>query len=146
MFRGQFQHSLDIKGRVVIPVKFREGIGDVFFITRTKEKCLLAYTEEEWSQIEKTASELPMTDPEVKKYIRMFIGNVAEVEPDAQGRIVIPQNLRDHAGLIKDIIYVGMANHIEIWSKEEWDSQFAEDEPDDQSQTEKMVRYGFRWA
>jgi len=146
MFRGQFQHSIDQKSRLVMPVKFRDILGDVFYITRAKEKCLLVYTREEWEQIEKTASELPMTDPDVKRYLRMFIGSVAEAEPDGQGRVLIPQNLRDHAGLVKDVVSVGMANHVEIWNKAEWDEQLRYEDAEGVSHAEKMVQYGFKWA
>jgi len=141
MFRGEFIHNMDIKGRIVMPARFREGLGTSFIITRGMDKCILAYTTSVWENIEAKAALLPLTDKDARRFLRYFIGAANEAEPDAQGRFVIPQSLREHAGLKKDIVSIGLTNRIEIWGKENWDEYSSQNNFDD-ALAEKMSQLG----
>ena len=141
MFRGEFIHSMDSKGRIVMPAKFRDGLGTSFIITRGLDNCLLAYTMSVWENIEAKASQFPMTDRDARRFLRYFIGAANEAEPDAQGRFIIPQSLREHANFKKDVVSIGLTNRIEIWSKENWDEYYAENGIDD-ALAEKMSQLG----
>ena len=141
MFRGEFIHNMDTKGRIVMPAKFREGLGTSFIITRGMDKCILAYTMSAWASIEAKTSQLPLTDRDARRFLRYFIGGANEAEPDAQGRFVIPQPLREHANLKKDIVSIGLTNRIEIWGKENWDEYNTQNNFDD-ALAEKMSQLG----
>ncbi|MDR1558761.1 MAG: division/cell wall cluster transcriptional repressor MraZ [Clostridiales bacterium] len=141
MFRGEFTHSMDSKGRIVMPAKFREGLGTSFIVTRGMDKCLLVYTMPAWEIIESKASQLPITDRDARRFLRYFIGAANEAEPDAQGRFIIPQSLREHADLKKDVVSLGLSNRIEIWSKKHWDEYYAQNDIDD-ALAEKMSQLG----
>jgi len=95
LFYGEYQHSVDAKGRVIIPSKFREGLGEKFILTKGLDNCLFAYSLEEWSNLEAKLRSLPFTDKDVRAFVRFFFAGAAEVEVDKQGRILIPQNLRN---------------------------------------------------
>lgn len=123
---GQYQHGVDAKGRLFIPAKFREELGKTFYVTRGQDHCLSVFSEENWQRLTARLSDLPYT--EVKK-LRRFFSNAAECEPDAQGRILLPQSLREYAGLEKDAVIIGMLNRAEIWSAANWN---AEDENEDE--------------
>lgn len=114
---GQYQHGIDAKGRLFIPAKFREELGKTFYVTRGQDGCLSVFSEENWQRLTGRLNDLPYS--EVKK-LRRFFSNAAECEPDAQGRILLPQGLREYAGLEKEAVIVGMLNRAEIWSVENW--------------------------
>ena len=141
MFRGEFNHSMDCKGRIVMPAKFRDCLGTSFIITRGMDKCILAYTVSAWENIEAKAAVLPLTDKDVRRFLRYFIGAASEAEPDSLGRFSIPPTLREHAGLKKDVVSIGLTNRIEIWSKENWDEYTAQNDFDD-ALAEKMTQLG----
>ena len=123
MFYGEFPHSLDIKNRIVIPAKFRAALGDAFIITRGWDKCLTIYTMDEWRNLEEKVKALPRADEDVRRFMRIFFGGACECEPDAHGRVLIPQTLREHAGIVRDIVSVGVLERIEVWGKEYWDER-----------------------
>jgi MraZ protein len=114
---GIFEHTLDAKGRLFIPAKFREDLGDSFYVTISSERCLTAYTMEKWQEMKKKIDALSTLD---QKKARTFFANAAKCDLDSQGRILLPQFLRDFAGLIKDVTVVGDNNTAEIWDKEKW--------------------------
>lgn len=120
MFMGEFQHALDEKGRVTVPSRLREGLGDRFVITRGLDRCLFAYPMEEWSRIEKKLKELPFTRGDARAFTRLFFSGAAEVETDRQGRVLIPQNLREYAGIEKEAMFIGVSNRVEVWSEPVW--------------------------
>ena len=120
MFMGTYEHSIDTKGRVIIPAKFREQLGDSFVVTLGLDGCLLVYPESEWQDFVKELRELPGSK-EARKLQRYFMAGAAPCDVDKQGRVLIPANLREKAGLEKDIVFVGVMSKIEIWSKEHWD-------------------------
>ena len=118
MLRGEYQHTLDIKGRVNFPAKIRESLGERFIVTRGLDSCLFVYSGEGWCELEDKLRQLPMSKS--RDIQRFFFASAVEVEPDKQGRILIPQNLRDYAGLEKDIVIIGVSQRAEVWSKERW--------------------------
>lgn len=120
MFMGTYEHSIDTKGRVIIPAKFREQLGDSFVVTLGLDGCLFVYPENEWQDFVKELRELPGSK-EARKLQRYFMAGAAPCDVDKQGRVLIPANLREKAELEKDIVFVGVMSKIEIWSKEHWD-------------------------
>ncbi len=117
MFMGEYNHTIDAKGRLIVPVKFREALGDSFVVTQGFDGCLFAYDNAEWQQFEEKIKQLPLTNKNARQFARFFLAGAAECEVDKQGRILIPSNLREYAGLVKDVVLVGVASHIEIWDK-----------------------------
>jgi MraZ protein len=123
---GEYQHSIDDKGRLTIPAKFREGLGTSFVITRGLDKCLFIYPMQEWKVIEEKLKNLPFTKADARAFTRFFFSGATECEWDKQGRVNIPANLREHAQLVKDCVVIGVSNRVEVWSKELWEQYFAE--------------------
>jgi len=120
LFYGEYQHSVDAKGRVIIPSKFRDGLGESFILTKGLDNCLFAYSSKEWGELEAKLRSLPFTDKDVRAFVRFFFAGATECELDKQGRILIPNNLRQHAKLEKDVYIIGVSTRVEIWSVEEW--------------------------
>lgn len=120
MFMGTFDHSIDTKGRVIVPAKFREALGDSFVVTLGLDGCLFVYPMDEWQDFVRQLKELPGSK-EARKLQRYFMAGAAPCDVDKQGRVLIPSNLREKAGLEKDIVFVGVMSKIEIWSKERWE-------------------------
>jgi len=118
MLIGEYQHSLDAKGRVNFPAKLREGLGERFFLTKGLDDCLFVYSEPEWAALEEKIQAQPLS--KARNMQRFLFASAVEREPDAQGRIVIPQNLRQYAGLDKDVMVIGASNRAEIWDAERW--------------------------
>lgn len=117
---GEFNHTLDGKGRVIIPSRFREELQDRFIVTRGLDSCLFVYPLGEWSNLERKLKTMPFTKAEARAFLRLFFSGASEVEPDKQGRILIPPLLRDHAELNKEVVFIGVSNRAEIWSREKW--------------------------
>lgn len=120
MFMGEYNHTIDAKGRIIIPSKFREALGEHFVVTLGLDGCLFVYPDEEWQQFVAGLKNLP-GNKEARQLQRYFMAGAADCEVDKQGRILIPNNLRQHAGLDKDVVFVGVLSKIEIWSKERWE-------------------------
>lgn len=121
MFMGEYNHTIDIKGRLIIPSKFRDILGDTFVITKGLDGCLFVYDNNEWKAFEEKLKSLPLTNKDARQFVRFFLAGAAEVEVDKQGRILVPSTLRDFAEMEKDVVLVGVASRIEIWSKERWE-------------------------
>ena len=123
---GRYQHSIDAKGRLLIPAKLREELGDTFYVTvGGSDPCLTVYSEEGWEKLTEKFDSLPYT--KARRAIRMLYANAAKCEPDAQGRILLPQNLRSYAKLEKDVVVVGVSKRAEIWNAEMWAAMEAEE-------------------
>ena len=120
MFIGEYNHSIDAKGRLIVPSKFREALGDTFFVTKGLDGCLSVYPTEEWKIFESKLRGLPITNKNARKFTRFFLAGASECEIDKQGRILIPAPLREYAGLVKDAVLVGVSSRIEIWSRDKW--------------------------
>ena len=142
MFRGESQHSIDAKGRMILPARFREALGGSFIVTRGLDKCLFVYSLEEWNKYEAKVQNLPVTDPDARKFIRFFFGGACEAEIDGQGRALLPPNLREYAGLQKEIVTIGVVNRIEIWQKENWDEYNSNDNFIDTEVAKRMAELG----
>lgn len=121
MFRGGFAHSLDDKGRVIIPQKFRLLLGEKFVITKGVDKCLWVFTEEEFLDLEKRLDAQTMLDHNAIRLQRFFSGEAVDAATDGQGRVALPSNLRDFAMIDKEVMIVGAVNRLEIWGKQRWD-------------------------
>ena len=119
---GVYDHTLDAKGRLSIPVRLRDELGDVFYITLSMDKCLCAYSAENWQAFSDKIDAMPYVD---QRRMRPLFAYAAKCELDAQGRILIPQNLRDYATLKKDVTVVGCNNHAEFWDSENWKNVYA---------------------
>ncbi|MGI6113890.1 MAG: division/cell wall cluster transcriptional repressor MraZ [Mahellales bacterium] len=122
MFIGEFQHTIDAKGRLIMPARFRDDLGDTFVLTKGLDNCLFVYPKTEWQVLQTKLKALPLTNKDARAFVRFFFSGATECETDKQGRILIPSNLRDHARLEKDVIVIGVSNRAEIWSKELWDT------------------------
>lgn len=142
LFYGEYQHTVDPKGRAIIPSKFRDGLGEKFIITKGLDNCLFAYSADEWANLETKLKTLPFTDKDVRAFVRFFFAGAAECEADKQGRILIPQNLRDYAGLEKDIYVIGVSTRVEIWDKSKWETYSGDDNIGADKIAEKMAMLG----
>lgn len=140
MLIGEYEHSLDAKGRLIMPAKFREDIGEKFIITKGLDGCLFAYSTEEWKKFEEKLSTLPISNKDARAFTRFFFAGAMDCELDKQGRFLISSNLRQFAGFEKDVVIVGMNSRIEIWSKEKW--QECEDNISADEIAEKMEMLG----
>ena len=124
MLMGEYQHNIDIKGRMIVPAKFREGLGDSFVLTRGLDNCLFVYPMDEWKVLEGKLKQLPLTKKDARQFTRFFFSGAVECEIDKQGRINIPATLRTYSKLEKECIVIGVSNRIEIWSKDVWEDYF----------------------
>lgn len=127
MFMGEYNHTIDAKGRLIVPAKFREALGDEFVVTQGFDGCLFAYDNEEWQKFEEKIKQLPLTNKNARQFARFFLAGAASCEVDKQGRILLPSNLREFANLSKDVVLVGVASHIEIWDKLAYDEAMNSD-------------------
>ena len=118
---GEYQHSLDSKGRIFVPAKLRDELGEVFFITLSMDRCLSAYSSEAWKAFSDKVSAMPYVK---QRRMRPLFAHAARCELDAQGRVLIPQNLREFAGFGKNVTVVGCNNHAELWDSEAWAEVF----------------------
>ncbi|MFO8191921.1 MAG: division/cell wall cluster transcriptional repressor MraZ [Bacillota bacterium] len=141
MFTGEFQHSLDGKGRVIIPSRLRDGLGDCFVITRGLDHCLFVYPSAEWTRLEQKLKQLPFTKSDSRAFMRLLFSGAMEVEADKQGRVLIPQNLREYAGIEKEVMIIGVSNRVEIWSEQAWRDYFGEANNNYEDLAEKLVDF-----
>ncbi|BAF60051.1 MAG: division/cell wall cluster transcriptional repressor MraZ [Pelotomaculum sp.] len=121
MFMGEHQHSIDPKGRLFIPARFREGLGNRFVLTKGLDGCLFAYPLPEWEALEQKLKSLPFTRGDARAFVRFFFSGAVECEADKQGRILIPLNLREYARLEKEAVIIGVSSRVEIWAKDQWE-------------------------
>lgn len=130
MLTGEHQHNMDQKGRVTVPSKFREDLGDKFYVCKGLDGCLFMLSAQQWDKLVEKVSAIPLAQG--KGIQRHFFSGVAEVEPDKQGRILLPQSLRDHAGLEKEVTVIGAVARAEIWDTARWNEYSA-------SQTDEVI-------
>ena len=122
MFMGEYRHSIDAKGRIIMPAKFREDIGEKFIVTKGLDGCLFAFSLEEWKIFEQKLRALPISNKDARAFSRFFFAGAIDCELDKQGRFLISSNLREFAEFVKDAVIVGMDSRIEIWAKEKWEN------------------------
>ncbi|MBS7527531.1 division/cell wall cluster transcriptional repressor MraZ [Fusibacter paucivorans] len=119
-FFGEYKHAIDVKNRVSIPAKFREKLGDVFYVTKGFDQCLFVFTKEGWEAFVAELSALPLSNKKARAMTRAFFAGASESTLDKQGRVLIPQNLKEHANLDRDVYINGAGARIEIWDAEAW--------------------------
>ena len=142
MFIGEYEHSVDAKGRLIMPAKLRDEIGDSFIVTKGLDGCLFAYSKNEWTAFEEKLSALPLSSKNARDFTRFFLSGAIECEIDKQGRFLITSNLRDFAGLEKDVVIIGVNTRIEIWSKEKWEKYNSDDNINVDEIAENMTMLG----
>lgn len=120
-FMGQYSHSIDAKGRLIVPAKFREDLGENFTVTRGLDNCLFVFPSRDWDELYEKISKLGITNANARKFARFLLGSAVVCEVDKQGRVMIPPHLREFAKLEKDVALVGVGNRIEIWNSEAWE-------------------------
>ena len=141
MFMGEYNHTIDVKGRLIMPAKFRETLGDKFIVTKGLDGCLFVYPKSEWSLFEEKLKVLPLTNKDARQFTRFFLAGAAACEVDKQGRILLPQVLRDFAQLEKEVVLIGVANRVEIWSKINWEQSMSTYNDDMNEIAEKMESF-----
>lgn len=120
MLIGEYQHNIDPKGRVIVPSRFREDLGERFYITKGLDGCLFVLSSEEWSRLQEKISAMPVS--KARGLQRFFFSGAVEAEPDKQGRVLVPQPLREYAGLVKGVTFIGASSRAEIWDSARWDA------------------------
>ena len=139
-YKGEYSHSIDAKGRLIIPSKFREILGDQFVVTKGFDGCLFVFDQEGWDAFEEKLRSLPMDIPGARQLSRFFMAGADDVEVDKQGRILLKANWLQHAGIEKEAVVAGVGNRVEIWSKTKWEDATTFDDID--SIAAKMSEYG----
>jgi len=142
---GEYQHSIDDKGRIIIPAKFRDSLGDKFIVTRGLDNCLFVYPLSEWSVLEQKLKALPLMKSDARAFSRFFFSGATECELDKQGRVNLPNTLCDYAKLDKDCVVIGVSNRVEIWSKMTWEGYFNASEESFNEIAEKLVDFDFNF-
>ena len=130
MFMGEYNHIIDAKGRLIIPARFRELLGEEFILTKGLDGCLSIYPMDAWEAFETKLRALPLTNKTARPFTRFFVAGATNCELDRQGRILVPQTLREFAGLEKEVVLTGNLDRIEIWSKEKWSENCNYDDMD----------------
>ena len=120
MLIGEYEHSLDAKGRLIMPAKIREDIGEKFIVTKGLYGCLFGFSQNEWTNFEEKLKTLPLTNKNARDFVRFFLSGAIECEIDKQGRFLIAGNLREYSNLEKEAVIIGVGTRIEIWNKEKW--------------------------
>lgn len=145
MFMGEYQHSIDDKGRLTIPSKFRENLGPQFIVTRGLDNCLFVYPASEWSVLEQKLKSLPLMKSDARAFSRFFFSGATECELDKQGRVNLPNHLCDYAKLDKDCVVIGVSNRVEVWSKAIWEGYTKQSEETFNEIAEKLVDLDFNF-
>lgn len=139
---GEYEHSLDAKGRMILPSKIREDIGEKFIITKGLDGCLFGFSKQEWNNFEEKLKTLPLTNKNARDFVRFFLSGAVEAEVDKQGRFLIPSNLRKYSTLEKEVVITGVGTRIEIWNKEQWESYNSEENLSADTIAENMANLG----
>lgn len=143
MFLGEFNHSLDAKGRLIIPSKFRSELEYGFVMTKGLDGCLFLFPMDEWNEFEEKLRKLPFANKDARAFVRFFTAGASEATLDKQGRTLIPQNLRNHANLEKEAVIIGTPNRIEIWAEENWLEYTNDENLSYENIAEQMEELGF---
>jgi MraZ protein len=143
MFYGEYLHSIDRKGRIILPARFREAAKnnfiEKFFVTRGLDKCLFMFSEEEWRSQEAKFKAISFTKQEARTFNRLYFSGAVDIVPDKQGRILLPSYLKEFAGIKREIVIVGVSNRIEIWAKEGWEEFYGNSRQSFEQIAEKLM-------
>jgi len=143
VFYGEYLHSIDRKGRLILPAKFREvaksNFIERFFVTRGLDKCLFMFAEEEWRTQEAKFKAISFTKQQARIFNRLYFSGAVEIIADRQGRILLPQYIKDFAQIKRDVVIVGVSNRIEIWAKDKWEEFYKSSQPSFEEISEKLI-------
>mgnify|MGYP003545937519 FL=1 len=142
MLIGEYEHSLDVKGRLILPAKIRQDMGEKFIVTKGLDGCLFGFSQNEWTNFEEKLKTLPLTNKNARDFVRFFLSGATECEIDKQGRFLITSNLREYATLEKDAIIIGVGTRIEIWNREKWKSYNSDENISADEIAENMTMLG----
>lgn len=142
MLIGEFRHNIDEKKRVAVPSKFRKELGKIAVITRGLDKCLFVYPIKEWEKVAEKLSSLPMGQPDNRNFARLFLAGAVDVSLDSLGRVLIPDYLKEFAGLKEKVVIAGVYKKLEIWDEEAWDTYKSKIEKDTDALAEKLGEVG----
>lgn len=142
MLIGEYEHTLDTKGRLILPAKIREDIGEKFIITKGLDGCLFGFSKNEWNNFEEKLKTLPLTNKNARDFVRFFLSGAVEAEVDKQGRFLIPSNLREYASLDKEAVITGVGTRIEIWNNDKWKVYNSEENLSADQIAENMANLG----
>ena len=142
MLIGEYEHSLDAKGRLIMPAKLREDLGEKFIITKGLDGCLFGFSQTEWTNFEEKLKTLPLTNKNARDFVRFFLSGAIECEIDKQGRFLIASNLREYAEMEKEVAIIGVGTRIEIWNKEKWKQYNSEENISADEIAENMTMLG----
>ncbi len=142
MFIGEHQHTLDAKGRIFVPAKFRDGLGDVFYLTIGLDNCLFAFPVLEFERLKAKLDAISITNKDARHFARYFFARACECEMDKQGRVMIPSLLQEYAGLTKEVTVVGVSSRVELWNTEAWEKEHSFDNFSPDEFSEKMELLG----
>ena len=142
MLIGEYEHSLDTKGRLILPAKIREDMGETFIVTKGLDGCLFGFSQTEWANFEEKLKTLPLTNKNARDFVRFFLSGATECEMDKQGRFLIVANLREYANLVKDAVIIGVGTRIEIWNKEKWKAYNSDENISADAIAENMTMLG----
>ena len=142
MFIGEYQHNIDLKGRVAVPAKFRNKLSGGAIVTRGLDKCLFLFSTEEWEKLAVKIINLPLTQANSRAFARLMLAGASDCEIDTQGRILIPDYLRKYAGLEKEVVVAGLYNRAEIWERASWNKYKTETEERSEEIAERMSELG----
>ena len=142
MLIGEYEHSLDVKGRLILPAKIREDMGDKFIVTKGLDGCLFGFSQNEWTNFEEKLKTLPLTNKNARDFVRFFLSGATECEIDKQGRFLITSNLREYDTIEKDAIIIGVGTRIEIWNREKWKSYNSDENISADEIAENMTMLG----
>lgn len=142
MFIGEYKHNLDDKGRLAVPAKFRSALNKSAVITRGLDKCLFVFTASEWEELAQKIKALPMTQSNARAFSRLMFAGAVNVDLDSQGRVLIPEYLREYAGISKKAVIVGLFNRLEIWDEDKWGEYKGRTEAEGDDIAEKLSDLG----
>ena len=142
MLIGEYTHSLDAKGRVFMPAKFREELGQKFIVSRGIGQCLFVFSEEVWLEFASKLKTIPLTDQKAQIFLRMLFASASECEADKQGRILLPARLREYAHMDKEVVAIGVMSRVELWSREGWEAYNNSANEDYEETLEKLAGLG----
>jgi MraZ protein len=143
MFTGEFEHSVDDKGRLTIPAKFRDELASGVVVTRGLDNCLWAFSRSEWEKLAEKIATLPKTSQAARNFTRFMFASASESIPDRQGRVLIPQNLRDYAGISNETAVIGVMDRVEIWNPDRWSEAFSNVENNSDEIAAQLHELGF---
>jgi len=139
MLLGTHTPKLDDKGRIILPAKFRDELSAGVVVTRGQERCLYVFSKSEFESVHEKIRQAPVTSEEARKYLRLFLSGASDDTPDKQGRVLVPQLLRDYAGLTKELVIIGVGSRAEIWDAYSWQEYLSSNEEKFATQAEEVI-------